>query len=438
MYKCIDQAGGDKHVQIAQMDKIYSGASITIIAAAGNDAEYGLPGIGSRSRHTQAQITIGQATLTQIFPHTSESLLKSTWATRGWTFQEGYLSRRRLIFTDHQVSFLCNRMFAAESITQASQALNYYGIIPFRRVIPSSPGSVYSSIADLLATARGLRYESDTMLAVLGMFRAIYPDRDKTNLHRANHLWGVPLSHKSLRLDWCHITPPKRRHGFPSWSWAGWKGEVEIRKYPTLKTHIYIPAPSVFAGRYMIRLEDLDMSAISYAPPATAPTRLYVTGRILHLSFKSIVWPKNLNSRPTIFRSGEQYHKGRYDYSYRRVDGIHSPLQVTPEISAMVPIVMDDNALPEDGMLGIALDRRGGRYSIIILKQGKACYERVGVMYVQPYEDTLCGKNSMLYNPTMDFTNSSGKYLEEVDMENICGSQYLWYQQASEATVILG
>lgn len=76
--------------------------------------------------------------------------------------------------------------------------MNSYGITAFRRVMPSSPQSWYNGISDLLAeyTARDLRYESDIMLAVLGMFRALYPDGD-------GHLWGVPLSSfgECLRLD---------------------------------------------------------------------------------------------------------------------------------------------------------------------------------------------------------------------------------------------
>jgi hypothetical protein len=56
---CIDQSlpphGFDE--QVAAMDLIYSGAAITIIAAAGNDSNYGLPGVSHRPR-TVHSITI--------------------------------------------------------------------------------------------------------------------------------------------------------------------------------------------------------------------------------------------------------------------------------------------------------------------------------------------------------------------------------------------
>ncbi|KAL2133083.1 hypothetical protein VTI74DRAFT_2951 [Chaetomium olivicolor] len=51
-------------------------------------------------------------------PHASSELARSRcrWATPGGTYQESYLSPRRLIFTDRQVSFLCNTMHRAEGV----------------------------------------------------------------------------------------------------------------------------------------------------------------------------------------------------------------------------------------------------------------------------------------------------------------------------------
>ncbi|KAG4441015.1 hypothetical protein IFR05_003522 [Cadophora sp. M221] len=45
---CVDQNDNRKHIQLGQMDKIYSCAQLTLVAAAGEDADYGLPGVGSR------------------------------------------------------------------------------------------------------------------------------------------------------------------------------------------------------------------------------------------------------------------------------------------------------------------------------------------------------------------------------------------------------
>lgn len=58
-------------------------ADLTIIAAAGDNPEYGLPGVSMRGRITQNSIVIGASTLLQIFDDRVD-LRSSTWATRAW------------------------------------------------------------------------------------------------------------------------------------------------------------------------------------------------------------------------------------------------------------------------------------------------------------------------------------------------------------------
>ncbi|KAK0741616.1 heterokaryon incompatibility protein-domain-containing protein [Apiosordaria backusii] len=114
---CINQGdSGDKHEQVSQMNAIYAVADLTFIAASGNSEDDGLPGVGIKSRQPQEKIVVGDLTLTQGFCHLQPMLLKSKWATRAWTFQEGCLSRRSLFFTDQQVYFACNGMYCAESV----------------------------------------------------------------------------------------------------------------------------------------------------------------------------------------------------------------------------------------------------------------------------------------------------------------------------------
>ncbi|KAK1985275.1 heterokaryon incompatibility protein-domain-containing protein, partial [Colletotrichum cereale] len=114
---CIDQKDGPtKRAQIAQMHEIYSRAHLTLVAAAGEDSSYGLPGIRKKHRPRMGRFSVGDVNIVQMLPHTSAQTLRSKWATRGWTYQEGYLAPRRLIFTDNQVSYLCNAMHCAETI----------------------------------------------------------------------------------------------------------------------------------------------------------------------------------------------------------------------------------------------------------------------------------------------------------------------------------
>ncbi|KAF7678834.1 hypothetical protein GT037_002582 [Alternaria burnsii] len=83
--QCIDQDNHeDKHAQISQMDVIYSEASLVIIAAAGDDPTYGLPGVSAQARIPQQSIKLRNCTLLQTFPEVCNEIEASTWMSRGW------------------------------------------------------------------------------------------------------------------------------------------------------------------------------------------------------------------------------------------------------------------------------------------------------------------------------------------------------------------
>ncbi|KAH9207058.1 heterokaryon incompatibility protein-domain-containing protein [Leptodontidium sp. 2 PMI_412] len=83
---CVDQNDNRKHIQLGQMDKIYSCAQLTIVAAAGEDANYGLPGVSLRSHQSKAILEIYSVKVVQIFPHSVAVLKNSSWSKRGWTY----------------------------------------------------------------------------------------------------------------------------------------------------------------------------------------------------------------------------------------------------------------------------------------------------------------------------------------------------------------
>ena len=68
------------------MDKIYSCAQLTIVAAAGEDANYSLPKVNLRSHQSQAILEIYGVKVVQIFPHPAAVLKNSSWSKRGWTY----------------------------------------------------------------------------------------------------------------------------------------------------------------------------------------------------------------------------------------------------------------------------------------------------------------------------------------------------------------
>ncbi|KAI0169145.1 heterokaryon incompatibility protein-domain-containing protein [Hypoxylon sp. FL1284] len=238
---CINQNDvKDKHEQIAAMDLIYGCADLVIIAAAGDGAHCGLPGVAGEARKPQRHIQIGSVRLIETFD-TRRKLRETVWWTRGWTFQEGLLARRKLIFTEQEVYFQCRCSYFFE----AFQIPKVMGPIP----VPQSSESSENNPADPLLpltgfipddcsigrledyiiqyTKKKLSFESDRLTAFMGVLNAF----------QKPHIWGIPIlldvdqwygsSFNVIFLGWRSFESAQRRHGFPSWSWTSWDTEVE-------------------------------------------------------------------------------------------------------------------------------------------------------------------------------------------------------------------
>lgn len=115
---CISSDPRFRHSQIASMDLIYKHAALTILAVAGTDAEYGLPGMGARSRREkQHSFGLGSHGFVEPWMGLDGFLRDSVYRTRGWTYQEEFFSSHRLIFTDHQVVYQCPRGTCLEGLS---------------------------------------------------------------------------------------------------------------------------------------------------------------------------------------------------------------------------------------------------------------------------------------------------------------------------------
>lgn len=115
----IQDDDNDKREQLAIMGKIYANATVCIVAASGESAHSGSPGI-SASRKPQIEVAIPEYNMTllsalQPFPTGQPSYINDyVWSKRGWTFQERLLSRRSLIFTEGQALWSCGQSQNAE------------------------------------------------------------------------------------------------------------------------------------------------------------------------------------------------------------------------------------------------------------------------------------------------------------------------------------
>jgi hypothetical protein len=228
----------EKLEQIQKMHEIYREADLTIVAAAGEGPDHGLPGISaSRAKAPSVDVRIGSHRIVSTGKSAEETLRRTVWASRAWTYQEGLVSRRKLIFTDEQVYLHCMQREFRETIDQdyslLAQSDSDDFATPFQcgilHLIPQKHGleSVYGLIRDF--SRRKITFQSDTLNALLGVlnfFQEAYPDEFR-------HIWGQPIPYKKTSsmgdivasaMRWQQRNQVERRPGFPSWSWIGWKG----------------------------------------------------------------------------------------------------------------------------------------------------------------------------------------------------------------------
>lgn len=106
---CIIQKGDRKvkREQLQSMDLVYANADVTLVATAEQASSSGLPGVSTRHpRIPQHSVRIKVHALTLIPPDPALQIKESTWMTRGWTYQEGLLSRRHIFFSETEISLI--------------------------------------------------------------------------------------------------------------------------------------------------------------------------------------------------------------------------------------------------------------------------------------------------------------------------------------------
>jgi hypothetical protein len=252
---CIDQENLEEvRHQVSRMDLIYNCAYLTIVAAAGEGPNHGLPGAGKRTRSRQPQAVVGKYQLISSLPDAVRTIKLSKWSQRGWTYQEGLLSRKRLIFLDEQVYFECSGMYCCEALNFPLQNLhtqnghhfkasfcNGCDIGMFPKQIGASSWEVVQRIEEY--TRRQLTNSSDILNGISGILRAF-----ENSKQRVLNCAGVPIIPQAPRrrrkfsdkypewsplvrfcfgLCWDLKSMSPRRAEFPSWSWTGWENEVQ-------------------------------------------------------------------------------------------------------------------------------------------------------------------------------------------------------------------
>ncbi|KAI0597392.1 heterokaryon incompatibility protein-domain-containing protein [Biscogniauxia sp. FL1348] len=240
----------DQKTQIAAMDQIYSRAYLTIVAAGGEHANSGLPGIHPGSRHVlqHSAMYSESLNLVSILPDASTAADGCKWNTRGWTYQERVLSHRCLIFVNDTVYFQCNKAVWGEDyraeypdLVQCASMYNYSLSRSWKqpqmhkkdtyRISHVDTSSFFAEYCKVVAeyTSRDMTYASDRINGVSGILTELtrrsqvrfvsgHPERE---FFHASLLWQ-PM--QALRR--VPVNPASDMPLFPSWTWAGWIGGV--------------------------------------------------------------------------------------------------------------------------------------------------------------------------------------------------------------------
>jgi hypothetical protein len=133
---CIDQQNPQtKRQQLMNMHAIYRNAYITVVDGAGSDMHSGLPSISKTRAGNQILVQLGRQSWVSTLGNPEILVHKSTWNSRGWTYQEAIASPRLLIFTEEQVYFECKGMRCWETVRISLESHHQKNRSRFRRCL---------------------------------------------------------------------------------------------------------------------------------------------------------------------------------------------------------------------------------------------------------------------------------------------------------------
>ncbi|RFU32754.1 hypothetical protein B7463_g3573, partial [Scytalidium lignicola] len=227
--------------QIYEMDSIYRGAELTVVAGVENAAA-GLPGVGrrNRKRNDPGVLRVGGINLgVQLWDSAIPTLHGSVYSSRGWTYQEKALSARLLIITEEDMYYSCLEGEKSEHACHESNMIEFKRepVMEFGSVLATahgrSPFQIYADCVDEYL-GRDLTFPGDVMNGFAGLMSFL---EDKYDWR---FCWGIPDENFALGLLWdgAHGVVMKRRDAgrdekgrlFPSWSWTGWVGRTNHYK----------------------------------------------------------------------------------------------------------------------------------------------------------------------------------------------------------------
>ncbi|RGP61388.1 heterokaryon incompatibility [Fusarium longipes] len=231
-------------IELAAMHRIYATSFLTIIAADGKDAEYGLRGLRGISKPRAINQIVESLAGGERIAYWERPQRKTRDTTgllyndRMWTSQEYDFSKRRLIFKEGQVKWECNCTKWSEDHIYHTEQERRRKIFTYSYIGHGAELKVPSlaRLGRLVQdfNAKTLRFEEDVYGAFSGYntyLNSIFP---------SGLVYGLPQLFFDISLCWTtshnirRRTPSQRytgdplRNGLPSWSWMGWKGITHL------------------------------------------------------------------------------------------------------------------------------------------------------------------------------------------------------------------
>ncbi|KAF2812976.1 HET-domain-containing protein [Mytilinidion resinicola] len=223
----------DKKRQIDTMGGIYSAANFVIIAAYGDNMDYGLSGVRVAREKFQHSVDIYGYRFTNILRERQNDPL-AVWYTRGWTYQEGALARRRLYFTNSRAYLECGSSTFHED--RYNQEVGLKKHLSDGLYLPSDKSRFQAFSRHLrMYTSRMLSYRSDANNAFKGISNALYG-------HRGNFIQGLPLVQFDQAMLWwsldgrSSLSPGEGTlQVTPTWTWLSRMCRGDAMKYHSRK-----------------------------------------------------------------------------------------------------------------------------------------------------------------------------------------------------------
>ena len=212
-----------KMQQINAMDTIYRAAEIVIVAASASHLHEGLAGISTR-RKSQPELLLQPYDLKIVasLPRFAGVMQRSTWQSRGWTYQEAVLGRRKLYLTSIQAFFDCGEGRLVEMEDDFAE-----GSSPGMSLGKSRSGTLWQYYFHIdQYNRRSLKDQSDVYKAVHGIIQTLYSNQP---LH-----FGLPASDFDQALLWRGHSQNRRfsdKVTIPAWSWSSTNSGVQRWPY---------------------------------------------------------------------------------------------------------------------------------------------------------------------------------------------------------------